>query len=179
MARLSEKYKQEIVSKMVERFSYKNVQAVPRLEKITVSMGIGKAIENNKRIDAAVKDLASITGQKPVVTKAKQSISGFKLRQGMSVGAKVTLRGKRMYEFFDRLISIVIPRIRDFRGFSARAFDGRGNYSFGLTEQLVFPEISVDDVEFVQGMNICVTVDRSSDEESQALLEYFGFPFRR
>lgn len=179
MARLQEKYKQEIVPKMLERFSYKNVQAVPRLEKITVSMGIGKAIENNKRIDAAVKDLASITGQKPVVTKAKQSISGFKLREGMSVGAKVTLRGKRMYEFFDRLISIVIPRIRDFRGFSARAFDGRGNYSFGMSEQLVFPEISVDDVEFVQGMNVCVTVDRSSDEESTALLEYFGFPFRR
>ena len=179
MARLLEKYKEEIVPKMRERFSYKNLHAVPRLEKITVSMGVGKAIENNKRIDAAVKDLAQITGQKPVVTKAKQSISGFKLRQGMNVGAKVTLRGERMYEFFDRLISIVIPRIRDFRGLSTRAFDGRGNYSFGLSEQLVFPEISVDDVEFVQGMNICVTVDRSSDEESLALLEFFGFPFRR
>jgi large subunit ribosomal protein L5 len=179
MSRLQEKYKAEIVPKLMERFSYTNVNAVPRLEKITVSMGIGKAIENNKRIDAAVKDLGNITRQRPVVTKAKQSISGFKVRQGMSVGAKVTLRGKRMYEFFDRLISIVIPRIRDFRGLSPRGFDGRGNYSMGLSEQLVFPEISVDDVEFVQGLNICLTIDRSSDEESLALLEFFGFPFRR
>jgi large subunit ribosomal protein L5 len=179
MARLEEKYRQEIVPKMKERFSYKNVNRVPRLEKISISMGIGKAIENSKRVDAAISDLSAITGQRPVVTKAKQSISGFKLRQGMNVGAKVTLRGKRMYEFFDRLISIVIPRIRDFRGLSPRAFDGRGNYSFGLSEQLVFPELSVDDVEFVQGLNICLTVDRSSDEESLALLEMFGFPFRK
>jgi len=179
MARLLEKYQKEIVPKMVERFSYKNVNAVPCLEKITVSMGLGKAIENQKRIEAAVKDLSAITGQRPVVTKATQSIAGFKLRQGMSVGAKVTLRGKRMYEFFDRLISIVIPRIRDFRGFSARAFDGHGNYSLGLTEQLVFPEMNVDEVEFVQGLNINVTIDRSTDEESMALLELFGFPFRR
>ena len=179
MARLLEKYKQEVASKMVERFAYKNVNAVPRLEKITVSMGIGKAVENNKRIEAAVKDLSSITGQKPIVTKATKSIANFKLREGMSVGAKVTLRGRRMYEFFDRLISVVIPRIRDFRGFSPGAFDGRGNYSLGLTEQLVFPEISVENVEFVQGLNICLTIDRSSDEESLALLEMFGFPFRR
>lgn len=179
MARMLEKYKQDVVPKMVERFSYKNVNAVPQLQKITVSMGIGKAIENNKRIEAGVKDLSTITGQKPIVTKAGQSIAGFKVRQGMSVGAKVTLRGKRMYEFFDRLISIVIPRIRDFRGFSDRAFDGHGNYSLGLTEQLVFPEVSVDDVEFVQGLNINLTIDRSSDEESLALLELFGFPFRR
>jgi len=179
MSRLQEKYKQEVVPKLMERFGHRNVHAVPRLQKITVSMGIGKAIENNKRIDAAVKDLSVITGQKPIVTKAKHSISGFKVRQGMSVGAKVTLRGKRMYEFFDRLISIVIPRIRDFRGFSTRAFDGRGNYSLGLSEQLVFPEISVDEVEFVQGLNISMTIDRSSDEESLAFLECFGFPFRR
>jgi large subunit ribosomal protein L5 len=179
MARMLEKYQQEVIPKMVERFTYKNVNAVPRLQKITVSMGIGKAIENNKRIEAGVKDLGMITGQKPIVTKAAQSIAGFKVRQGMSVGAKVTLRGKRMYEFFDRLVSVVIPRIRDFRGFSPRAFDGQGNYSLGLTEQLVFPEISVDDVEFVQGLNINLTIDRSSDEESLALLELFGFPFRR
>ncbi len=179
MARLLEKYRQEVASKMVERFAYKNVNAVPRLEKITVSMGIGKAVENNKRIEAAVKDLSSITGQKPIVTKATKSIANFKLREGMSVGAKVTLRGRRMYEFFDRLISVVIPRIRDFRGFSPGAFDGQGNYSLGLTEQLVFPEISVENVEFVQGLNICLTIDRSSDEESLALLEMFGFPFRR
>lgn len=164
---------------MLERFSYKNVNAVPRLQKITLNMGVGKAVENNKRIEAAVKDLSVITGQKPVVTQAKKSIAGFKLRQGMSVGAKVTLRGQRMYEFFDRLISIVIPRVRDFRGFSVRAFDGNGNYSLGISEQLVFPEVSVDDVEFVQGCDVTLTIDRSSDEESLALLELFGFPFRR
>ena len=179
MARLIEKYTKEVVPKLLERFSYKNVHAVPLIEKITVSMGIGKAIENNKRIDAAVKDLATITGQKAVVTKARKSIAGFKLREGMSVGAKVTLRGNRMYEFLDRLISVVIPRIRDFRGFSPGAFDGHGNYSLGLSEQLVFPEINVDDVEFVQGLNVCVTMNSASDEESLALLEYFGFPFRR
>ena len=179
MARLLEKYKKDVVPKMMERFSYTNVNAVPRLRKITLSMGIGKAIENTKRVEAAVKDLSLVAGQRPVVTKAKQSVSSFKLRKGMSVGAKVTLRGKRMYEFFDRLVSIVIPRIRDFRGFSTRAFDGRGNYSLGLSEQLVFPEISVDDVEFVQGLNVTLTIDRSSDEESLALLELFGFPFRR
>jgi large subunit ribosomal protein L5 len=179
MPRLVEKYKKEVVPKMMERFSYTNVNRVPRLRKITLSMGIGKAVENTKRVEAAVKDLSLMAGQKPVVTKAKQSVSGFKLRQGMSVGAKVTLRGSRMYEFFDRLVSIVIPRIRDFRGFSPRAFDGRGNYSLGLSEQLVFPEISVDDVEFVQGLNVTLTIDRSSDEESLALLELFGFPFRR
>lgn len=179
MARLHEKYQQTVVPQMVERFKYKNVNAVPRLEKITVSMGVGKAIENNKRIDAAVKDLATITGQKPVVTKAKKSIASFKLREGMNVGAKVTLRGSRMYEFFDRLVSIAIPRIRDFRGFSSQAFDGYGNYSLGLAEQLVFPEIAVENVEFIQGLNVCLTIDRSSDEESLALLEMFGFPFRR
>ena len=179
MARLEAKYRADLVPKMVERFKYKNANAVPRLEKITVSMGIGKAVENNKRIDAAIKDLSTITGQKPVVTKSKKSIASFKLREGMNVGAKVTLRGRRMYEFFDRLVSIVIPRIRDFRGFSSRAFDGYGNYSLGLTEQLVFPEINVENVEFIQGLNICLTIDRSSDEESLALLEMFGFPFRR
>ena len=163
----------------MERFSHRNIHAVPRLQKIVVSMGIGKAVENNKRVDAAVKDLSTITGQKPIVTKAKKSIAGFKVREGMNVGAMVTLRGERMYEFFDRLISIVIPRIRDFRGFPSRAFDGHGNYSLGLSEQLVFPEVSVDDVEFVQGLNINLTIDRSNNEESLALLEMFGFPFRR
>jgi len=178
-ARLEKRYKEDIVPRLMEQFGYGNLNAVPRLEKITVSMGIGKAIENNKRIEAAVKDLKAITGQCPVVTRAKKSIANFKLREGMSVGAKVTLRGRRMYEFFDRLISLVIPRIRDFRGLSPRAFDGYGNYSMGLTEQLVFPEINVDSVEFNQGLNICLTIDRSSDEESLALLEMFGFPFRR
>ncbi|MBI4582781.1 MAG: 50S ribosomal protein L5 [Planctomycetes bacterium] len=179
MARLLEKYRSEIVPKMKEQFKYSNVHAVPRLEKITVSMGVGKAVENAKRMEAAAKEIASITGQKPLVSRAKKSISGFHLRQGVSIGCKVTLRGRRMYEFFDRLISLVIPRIRDFRGFPAKAFDGRGNYSLGLTEQIVFPEISIDDVEFVQGMNIAITIKSSSDEESLALLEHFGFPFRR
>lgn len=179
MSRLLEKYRKEIVPQMMERFSFDNVNAVPRLDKITVSMGVGKAIENNKRIEAAVKDLSAVTGQRAVVTRASKSIAGFKLREGMSVGAKVTLRGKRMYEFFDRLVSVAIPRIRDFRGFSPRAFDGHGNYSLGLSEQMVFPEINVDDVEFVQGMNVTFTVDRSNDEQSMTLLELFGFPFRK
>ncbi|MBN1443250.1 MAG: 50S ribosomal protein L5 [Planctomycetes bacterium] len=178
MSRLLEKYTTEIVPQMKERFGYKNVHQVPRLDKITVSMGIGKAIENNRRIETATKDLAAITGQRPVVTRARKSIANFKVRDGMSVGAKVTLRGPRMYEFLDRLISIAIPRVRDFRGMSPRAFDGSGNYSMGLTEQMVFPEISVDDVEFIQGLNVTMTIDRSSDEESKALLELFGFPFR-
>lgn len=179
MARLQEKYKSEVVPKMMERFSYSNVNAVPRLQKITLNMGVGRAVENNKRIDAAAKDLAAIAGQKPVITQARKSISGFKLRQGMNVGVKVTLRGERMYEFFDRLVTVAVPRIRDFRGFTDRAFDGRGNYSLGISEQLAFPEVSVDDVEFVQGMDITITIDRSSDEESLALMEMFGFPFRR
>ncbi len=179
MSRLKEKYTDEIVSKMKERFSYSNVNQVPRLDKITVSMGVGKAIENNKRIESAVRDLGTITGQKPVVTRARRSIAGFKLRQGMAVGAKVTLRGGRMFEFLDRLITLAIPRIRDFRGFSTTAFDGHGNYSMGLAEQMVFPEINVDKVDFVQGLNITMTVDRSTDEASLALLQMFGFPFRR
>ena len=179
MARLLEKYQSEIVPKLVERFGYKNVNAVPRLQKIILNMGVGKAIENSKRIQAATKDLSIISGQKPVVTRAKQSIAGFKLRKGMSVGVKVTVRGARMYEFFDRLISVVIPRIRDFRGFSPKAFDGEGNYSLGIVEQLVFPEINVDDVEFMQGLNVTLTIDQSSTEESLALLEMFGFPFRK
>jgi large subunit ribosomal protein L5 len=179
MPRLLDKYRDEVVPKMMERFSYKNVLQVPRLEKITVSMGVGKAIENAKRLDAARKDLALVTGQMPVITKAKKSVSGFRLLKGMSIGCKVTLRRARMYEFFDRLISLVIPRIRDFRGFPAKAFDGRGNYSLGLSEQVVFPEINIDNVEFVQGMNVTMTIRGSSNEEALALLESFGFPFRR
>ncbi len=179
MTRLLEKYQKEIVPQLIERFNYRNLNAVPRLEKITLNMGVGKAIENNQRIQAAVKDLSIISGQKPVVTKARKSIAGFKLRQGMSVGVKVTLRRARRYEFFDRLISVVIPRIRDFRGFSPTAFDGAGNYSLGIIEQLVFPEINIEDVEFMQGVNVTLTIDRSNVEQSQALLEAFGFPFRR
>ena len=179
MTRLLEKYEKEVVPGLIDRFQYKNVNVVPRLQKITLNMGVGKAVENNQRIQAAVKDLSIISGQKPVVTKARKSIAGFKLRKGMSVGVKVTLRGTRMYEFCDRLISVVIPRIRDFRGFSPTAFDGAGNYSLGIVEQLVFPEINVDNVEFMQGVNVTLTIDRSNSEASLALLEMFGFPFRK
>ncbi len=179
MIRLKEKYTKEIVPTMVESFSYSNSLAVPRLDKITVSMGVGEVISEAKRLDAAAKDLALITGQKPIITKAKKSVAGFRLREGVSIGCKVTLRGDRMYEFFDRLISIVIPRIRDFRGFPEKSFDGRGNYSLGLSEQIVFPEISIDNVDYVQGMNVTVTIARSSDEESLELMQLFGFPFRR
>ena len=179
MARLQEKYSKEVVPKLMEQFGHENKLAVPRISKITLNMGVGKAIENQKRLDAAVRDLTVISGQKPVTTKSRKSIAGFKLRQGQSIGCKVTLRGQRMYEFFDRLISVVIPRIRDFRGFSGKAFDGAGNYSLGLTEQLVFPEINIDNVEFTQGLDVTLTIDRSNPEQSRALLELFGFPFRR
>ena len=177
-SRIQEKYNTEFVSKLVEQFSYKNVNEVPRLDKITLSMGIGKAIENNKRIDAAVKDLAIIAGQKPVVTQAKTSVSGFKLREGVAIGAKVTLRGTRMYEFLDRLINLAIPRIRDFRGINPRAFDGQGNYSIGLKEQIVFPEINYDDIEDIRGMDIIVCTTAKTNEEAKALLAHCGFPFR-
>jgi large subunit ribosomal protein L5 len=179
MTRLLEKYEKEIVPGLIERFQYKNVNVVPRLQKITLNMGVGKAVENNQRIQAAAKDLSIISGQKPVVTKARKSIAGFKLRKGMSVGVKVTLRGTRMYEFCDRLISVVIPRIRDFRGFSPTSFDVAGNYSLGIVEQLVFPEINVENVEFMQGVNVTMTIDRSNSEASLVLLEMFGFPFRK
>ena len=175
-SRIEDQYQNEFVPKLMERFSFKNVNEVPRIDKITLSMGIGKAVENN---DAAAKDLGTIAGQKPVITKARRSVAGFKLREGMPVGTKVTLRGTRMFEFLDRLINLAIPRIRDFRGFSTRAFDGAGNYSLGLAEQMVFPEINIDEVEFVQGLNINITMDRSTDEASQALLELLGFPFRK
>ena len=179
MARLEDKYKKEIAPALMERFGLTNRLAVPRITKITLNMGVGRAIENQKRLDAAVRDLTVISGQKPVVTKAKKSIAGFKLRQAMNIGCKVTLRGKRMYEFFDRLVSVVIPRIRDFRGFSVKAFDGQGNYSLGLSEQLVFPEVNIDNVEFTQGLDVTLTIDRSSPEQSRALMEMFEFPFRK
>jgi large subunit ribosomal protein L5 len=176
--RLKAKYRDEIVPAMRERFGFPNVMAVPRIEKITVSMGVGKATENAKVMDAAVGDLAQITGQKPVVTRSRKSISQFRLRQGQAIGAKVTLRGARMYEFLDRLVSVVIPRIRDFRGLKRNAFDGRGNYNMGLQDQLVFPEINLDKVEHMQGMNITITVRNGTDEHSRELLRLFGMPFR-
>lgn len=180
MARLLERYRNEIVPALRAKLGRQNLLSLPRLEKIVVSMGLGKSHDEPKRTEAAAEDLAIITGQKPVLTKSKKSISAFRLREGMIVGAKVTLRGKRMYEFLDRLINLAMPRIRDFRGMDPNAFDGRGCYSMGVSEQLVFPEVRVDKVQFQQGMNIAIVVKNSrSDEESRYLLEAFGFPFRR
>lgn len=179
MARLLEAYKTSIAPELMKKFGYKNRLAVPRLVKITVNMGVGKATENKKRMEDAVRDLAAITGQKPLVTRAKKSVSAFKVRQGAEIGCKVTLRGRRMYEFVDRLISIAAPRIRDFRGFNPDAFDGRGNYTLGLAEQSVFPDINLDKMEFVQGMDITFTISGASDEASRELLKQLGFPFRR
>jgi large subunit ribosomal protein L5 len=179
MARLLEKYTKEILPAMMEKFQYGNIMAVPRILKIVVSMGVGRAVENQKILDAVAKDLATVTGQKPLITKAKKSVSGFKLREGYAVGCKVTLRGRRMYEFLDRLVSVAVPRIRDFRGLNTEAFDGRGNYNVGLTEQIVFPEISIDEIQFVQGMNITFVISGKSDEESLEMLRLFGMPFKR
>ncbi len=177
MPRLLDKYKSDLHGKLMERFQYRNALEVPSLEKIVVSMGVGKATENKARVESAAKDLAKITGQKPVITKATKSVAGFKLREGMPIGCMATLRGPRMYEFLDRLISVVLPRIRDFRGIKDR-FDGKGNYSLGLTEQSLFPEIDLDKVEFTQGMNITFVTSARTDEEGYALLQGFGMPFR-
>ncbi len=179
MSRLKTKYEQEILPQLSEKFGIDNAMRLPRLRKIVVNRGIGKALENKKRIQAATEELALITGQKPVPTRAKKSVANFHLREGNAIGCKVTLRGVRMYEFLDRLISVALPRVRDFRGVSSTAFDGRGNFSMGLTDQLVFPEIRIDDVEFLQGMNICITTSNSDDEKSLFLLSQFGFPFRK
>ncbi|MFH0963285.1 MAG: 50S ribosomal protein L5 [Planctomycetota bacterium] len=178
MVRLRERYREEIVPALMEELGEKNRYAVPRVEKIVVSMGLGKALQDPKRMEAATKDIALITGQKPLVTQARKSVSAFKVRMGVKVGLKVTLRRKRMYEFLDRLISIVLPRVRDFRGLSPDAFDPHGNYSLGLTDQLVFPEISVDQVEFQQGMNITIVIRSTSTDASRRLLAHFGMPFR-
>lgn len=179
MSRLKTKYEQEILPQLSEKYGIDNAMRLPRLRKIVVNRGIGKALENKKRIQAATEELALITGQKPVPTRAKKSVANFHLREGNAIGCKVTLRGVRMYEFLDRLISVVLPRVRDFRGVSSTAFDGRGNFSMGLTDQLVFPELRIDDVEFLQGMNICITTSNSDDEKSLFLLSQFGFPFRK
>jgi len=179
MARLNDRYVKEIAPRLRERFSITNPLATPRLRKIVVNMGVGEALENKNRIDMAVADVGAITGQRPVVTKARKSIAGFKLRAGMPVGVKVTLRRERMYEFLDRLISVALPRIRDFRGISPDSFDGHGNYSLGISEQSVFPEINVDKMEFVQGMDITFVISGDSDEQSRELLREFGMPFAR
>ncbi len=178
MARLKERYKTEIAPAIAKEFDIKNPMAIPRIEKVVVNMGVGEAISNAKILDTAVEELRSITGQKPVVTKAKKSIASFKLRQGMNIGAMVTLRGERMYEFLDRLISVALPRVRDFRGISGKAFDGRGNYTLGIREQLIFPEIDFNKVDKTRGMNISIITTAKTDEQSRALLKAIGMPFR-
>jgi len=178
MPRLKEKYLNEVVPKMMKEFSYQNVMEVPRIEKIVLNVGLGEAIQNIKLLDAAQKELSMITGQKAVVTKSKKSIAAFKLRKGTPIGCKVTLRGRIMYEFLDRFISLSLPRIRDFRGISGKSFDGRGNYSLGLKEQFIFPEIDYDKVEMVHGLDVVFCTSAKTDKESKALLRYFGMPFR-
>lgn len=178
VARLKDKYDREILPDLKRKLGRQNPMAIPRLDKIVVNMGVGRAVDNRKRLEAAVADLARIAGQKPQITRARRSVSNFKLRQGMEIGCKVTLRRDRMYEFFDRLVAVVIPRIRDFRGLSQRAFDGRGNYAFGLQEQSVFPEIDLDKLEFQQGMDICIVTTADTDADALALLKAFGMPFR-
>jgi large subunit ribosomal protein L5 len=179
MARLKDAYKENIVPAMMEKFKYDNVNEVPRLVKVVVNMGVGDAKEDAKAIDSAVKDLSTITGQKPVVTTAKKSVANFKLRAGMKIGCKVTLRGERMYEFIDRFLNIALPRVRDFRGVSADSFDGRGNYSVGVREQLIFPEIVYDEVDKTRGMNVCFVTTAKTDEEARELLKHMGMPFRK
>jgi len=177
--RLKEKYRDQVVGQLMEQFSYENVNQVPRIEKIVVNMGVGGATQDTKLLDAAVEDLTTVTGQKPAITRAKKSIASFRLRAGMPIGAKVTLRGDRMWEFMDRLLSTALPRIRDFRGIKATSFDGRGNYSLGLDEQLIFPEIDYDKVSQVRGMDVTFVTTAKTDEEARALLDAFKFPFKR
>ena len=179
MSRLKEIYETEIMDNMIKKFGYKNRLAVPKIEKIVINMGVGEAKDNAKVLDGAVKDLTIIAGQKPIVTKAKRSVAAFKLRTGMSIGCKVTLRGKRMYEFADRLINIALPRVRDFRGIKATSFDGRGNYTLGIKEQLIFPEIEYDKVDKIRGMDIVFVTTANTDEEGRELLRLFGMPFAK
>jgi large subunit ribosomal protein L5 len=179
MARLREKYKKEIVPALMNKFGYKNVMEVPKLEKIVVNIGVGEAIQNVKLLDSAMSDLSNITGQKPAIKRAKKAISNFKLKAGMPIGCMVTLRKNRMYEFFDRLVNVAIPRIRDFRGIPPKSFDGRGNYNLGLEEQIIFPEIEYDKVEKIRGMNITICTTAKTDEEAFELLKTMGMPFRR
>ena len=178
MNRLEKIYKEEVVPKLIERFGYKNVMQVPRLTKITLNMGVGEAVGNKKVLENAVADMAKIAGQKPIVTKARVSVASFKIRDGWPIGCKVTLRRHQMYEFFDRLVNISLPRVRDFRGVSGRAFDGRGNYNMGIKEQIIFPEIDFDQIDAIRGMDIAISTTARTDEEAKALLEAYGFPFR-
>jgi large subunit ribosomal protein L5 len=178
MARLHDQYREKIVPELMDKFGYKSVMQVPRITKITLNMGVGEAVNDKKNIDMAVGDLTKIAGQKPVVTKARKAIANFKIREGLAIGAMVTLRGERMYEFLDRLVTVAFPRVRDFRGVSGRAFDGRGNYNIGLKEQIIFPEIEYDKIDKLRGLNISVTTTAKNDEEAKALLTAFRFPFR-
>ena len=179
MAKLHELYKDKVVAELQEKFGFSSVMQVPQIEKITLNMGVGEALADKKILDNAVADLEAISGQKPLITKARKSVAGFKVREGYPIGCKVTLRGERMWDFFERLVSIAIPRIRDFRGVSAKSFDGRGNYSMGVREQIIFPEIDYDKVDRVRGMDITITTSAKSDEEGRALLEAFNFPFKK
>ncbi len=179
MNRLKEQYKEEIAPALFKELSYDNVMQIPKIVKVVVNIGVGDALDNPKALDAAVRDLTKITGQRPVVTKAKKSIANFKLREGRTIGTKVTLRGDRMWAFLDRLINVALPRVRDFRGISADAFDGRGNYTLGLSEQLIFPEINYDEVETVRGMEITIVTTAENDDQARALLSKVGMPFRK
>ena len=178
MARLQDRYVNEIAPALQQKFAYKNVMQTPKIDKVVINMGVGEAVQNSKAIDSAVGDLMKITGQKPIVTRAKKSISAFKLREGMPIGCKVTLRGERMYEFIDRLLSVALPRVRDFRGVSSKAFDGRGNYTLGIKEQLIFPEIEYDKIDKLRGMDIVFVTTAKTDEEARELLRGFGMPYR-
>lgn len=179
MNRAREFYEKEIIPAMMEKFSYTNKMAVPKIEKVVVNVGLGEAKENAKAIDAALTDITTVTGQKPIVTKAKKSVANFKLRAGMPIGVKVTLRGEKMYSFLDRVISVALPRVRDFQGVSGEAFDGRGNYTLGIKEQIIFPEISYENIDKIRGMNVIIVTTAKSDEEAHELLKLFGMPFKR
>lgn len=178
-SRLKEKYQEEVVSYLMDKFGYKNIMQVPKLDKIVLNIGLGEAKDNPKALESAVKDLTIIAGQKPVVTRAKKSIANFKLREGHNIGAKVTLRGERMYDFLDKLMNVALPRVRDFRGVKSTAFDGRGNYALGLKEQLIFPEIEYDKVDAIRGMDIVIVTTANTDEEAKAFLEKMGMPFAK
>jgi large subunit ribosomal protein L5 len=178
-ARLKQHYTKNVIPSLTKEFGYSNANAVPKVEKVSVNIGLGEATQNPKLMDGAVNELTQITGQRPVITKAKKSIAAFKLREGMSIGCRVTLRGDRMYEFLDRLMNVALPRVRDFRGVSTKSFDGRGNYTLGVRDQLIFPEIDYNKVEKVKGMNICITTTAKTDNEGRALLRLLGMPFRQ
>lgn len=179
MAKLHDIYRQDVIKTLTEKFGYQTVMQVPRIEKITLNMGVGEAVADKKVLENAVKDMTAISGQKPLITKVRKSVAGFKIREGYPIGCKVTLRGERMWEFLERLICIAMPRIRDFRGVSAKSFDGRGNYSMGVREQIIFPEIEFDKVDAIRGMDVTITTTAKTDDEAHALLAAFNFPFRK